>query len=78
MLSHAHHAACCTVTHACHMLLTILCFPTSCRDATGQPWASVLVGRPGFVSAPDSSNLILQSYRRLPEGTLQVAARPIP
>ncbi|PNW84703.1 hypothetical protein CHLRE_03g155350v5 [Chlamydomonas reinhardtii] len=43
------------------------------RDATGQPWASVLVGRPGFVSAPDSSNLILQSYRRLPEDPLLLA-----
>jgi uncharacterized protein len=26
-------------------------------DADGQPWASILVGRPGFISAPDSRTL---------------------
>jgi hypothetical protein len=34
-------------------------------DAEGQPWASMLVGPPGFLSSPD-------------ERTLRVAARPLP
>ncbi|MFY8150286.1 MAG: pyridoxamine 5'-phosphate oxidase family protein [Prochlorococcaceae cyanobacterium] len=34
-------------------------------DGEGQPWASMLVGDPGFLSSPD-------------EHTLQVAARPLP
>ncbi|KAG2454978.1 hypothetical protein HYH02_000804 [Chlamydomonas schloesseri] len=40
------------------------------RDATGQPWASLLMGPPGFVRAPDATHLHIQSYRRLPQDPL--------
>jgi predicted pyridoxine 5'-phosphate oxidase superfamily flavin-nucleotide-binding protein len=30
-------------------------------DARGQPWASVLVGRPGFIQAPDAHRLALRT-----------------
>lgn len=32
-----------------------------CVDAQGQPWASVLVGQPGFVSSPDQHHLRIQA-----------------
>lgn len=40
-------------------------------DATGSPWASILVGEPGFLSSPDDSSAVLS------DRTLQVAAKPL-
>ena len=41
-------------------------------DATGRPWASVLVGRPGFMQAPDAGQLDFESCQspatRWPKG----------
>ena len=31
-------------------------------DETGQPWASILVGRPGFASSPDPTHLSIASW----------------
>jgi ferredoxin-NADP reductase/predicted pyridoxine 5'-phosphate oxidase superfamily flavin-nucleotide-binding protein len=38
---------------------------TGMVDTTGQPWASILVGRPGFASSPDPTHL-------------RIASRPVP
>ena len=35
-------------------------------DAAGRPWASVLVGRPGFVQAPDAKRLDIRTRARSP------------
>ncbi|MEO0759589.1 MAG: pyridoxamine 5'-phosphate oxidase family protein [Cyanobacteria bacterium J06648_16] len=43
-------------------------------DAEGNPWASVLVGEPGFISTPSSD---AQQQSSADHRTLQIAARPL-
>jgi len=33
-------------------------------DAKGQPWASVVTGKPGFIAAPDEQHLLIQAHAR--------------
>ncbi|HEX6707891.1 MAG TPA: pyridoxamine 5'-phosphate oxidase family protein [Albitalea sp.] len=44
-------------------------------DAQGRPWASVLAGRPGFVTAPDERHLRIAAH---PEAVDPLAARLAP
>ena len=45
------------------------------RDETGQPWASILAGRPGFAQSPDPSRLRLDAAA-IPGDPLEQALRP--
>lgn len=38
------------------------------RDGAGRPWATVLAGRPGFLTSPDPQHLTVQHLRLPPEG----------
>ncbi len=44
-------------------------------DAERRPWATILVGKPGFVRTPDATSLVLGSSP-LTEGALQLALDP--
>ncbi len=44
-------------------------------DAERRPWATVLVGRPGFVRTPDATSLVLGA-RPLTEGALPLSLEP--
>ncbi len=45
------------------------------RDETGQPWASILAGRPGFAQSPDPGRLLLDAAA-IPGDPLEQALRP--